>query len=102
MEGNRAAHCRAEGNYWQASNSRWDRPKGRARAAGMWKTRIFTVFLWAIVKNMRFSSVFRGFSLAFSKSLGYSAHRPGFFGAPKERVRGWPPQLRGSRKKSGG
>jgi hypothetical protein len=39
----------------------------------MWKTRIFAVFLRAIVKKSRFSSVFRGFSLAFSKSLGYSA-----------------------------
>jgi hypothetical protein len=57
----------------------------------MWKTRIFTVFLRAIVKNTRFSGVFCGFLLAFSKSLGYSAHRPGFFGASKERVRGQPP-----------
>jgi len=29
-------------------------------------------------KKRRFSSVFRGFSLAFSKSLGYSPERPGF------------------------
>src|SRR3979490_3334817 len=44
----------------------------------MWKTRIFTVFSRSIIKKTRFSSVFRGFSLAFSKSLGYSAQRPGF------------------------
>jgi hypothetical protein len=68
----------------------------------MWKTRIFTVFSRLIVKKARFSGVFHGFSLAFSKSLGYSAQRPGFFGAGKERVRGRPPAPRGSRKKSGG
>jgi hypothetical protein len=68
----------------------------------MWKTRIFTVFSRSIMKKTRFSSVFRGFSLAFSKSLGYSAQRPGFFGASK----GESPRLasRTSRlmKKSGG
>jgi hypothetical protein len=43
----------------------------------MWKTRIFTVFWRSSVQKARFSSVFRGFSLAFSKCLGYSAERPG-------------------------
>jgi hypothetical protein len=46
--------------------------------AGMWKTRIFTAFWRPIAKKSRFSGVFSGFSLAFSKRLGYSAHRPGF------------------------
>jgi hypothetical protein len=44
----------------------------------MWKTRIFTVFWRSASKKSRFSSVFRGFSLALSKALGYSAQRPGF------------------------
>jgi hypothetical protein len=56
-----------------------------ALAACMWKTRIFTVFSRSNLKNPRFSSVFCGFSLAFSKSLGYSAQRPGFFGVSKGR-----------------
>jgi len=41
--------------------------------ASMWKTAIFAVFSRSIVKNTHFSSVFSGFLLAFSKSLGYSA-----------------------------
>jgi len=44
----------------------------------MWKTRIFAAFLRLAPEKPRFSSVFRGFSLAFSKSVGYSAQRPGF------------------------
>jgi hypothetical protein len=44
----------------------------------MWKTRIFAVFSRPITQKSRFSSVFCGFSLAFSKCLGYSAERPGF------------------------
>jgi hypothetical protein len=67
----------------------------------MWKTRIFTGFLLPNLENSRFSGVFRGFSLAFSKSLGYSAQRLGFFGASKERVRP-ASHPRGLRKKSGG
>jgi general stress protein CsbA len=39
----------------------------------MWKTAIFAVFSRASVKKSHFSSVFRGFLLAFSKRLGYSA-----------------------------
>jgi hypothetical protein len=73
-------------------------PRACAFAACMWKTRIFAVFSRPIVKNTRFSSVFRGFSLAFSKSLGYSAQRPGFSVQAKGRVRGWPHVPRGSRK----
>src|SRR5258706_13814583 len=69
-----------------------------AFAACMWKTRIFAGFWRPIVKNTRFSSVFRGFSLAFSKSLGYSAQRPGFSERAKGRVTAWPHVTRGYRK----
>jgi hypothetical protein len=68
----------------------------------MWKTRILTAFLRVTPKNSRFSSLFRGFSLAFSKSVGYSAQRPGFSVQAEGRVRGWPQAPRGSSKKSGG
>jgi len=56
-------------------------PGTPALASGMWKTRIFTAFLPSDSKKTHFSSVFRGFFLAFSKSVGYSPLRPGFFGA---------------------
>jgi hypothetical protein len=44
----------------------------------MWKIRIFAVFSPFEPEKMRFSRVFRGFFLAFSKSLGYSPLRSGF------------------------
>src|SRR5260221_12709854 len=73
-------------------------PRAYAFAACMWKTRIFAGFWRPIVKNTRFSSVFRGFSLAFSKSLGYGAQRPGFSVRAKRKVAGGRNVPRGSRK----
>jgi hypothetical protein len=68
----------------------------------MWKNRNFRGFLRPSPEKSRFSGVFRGFSLALSKMLGYSAQRLGFFGVYEERIRARLEQFETYVKKSGG